>query len=46
MIRAKTGDGSKYAGTDAKVEIRLYGSDANCGWKVLDNKGNDFEKGR
>ena len=45
--RIKTKTGTKaYAGTDALVKIRLYGIYKSCGWRSLNNPGNDFEKGR
>ena len=47
-IKVKTGDQDN-AGTDAAVTIKLYGSSATCGWRLLDTPGNhtnDFEKGR
>ncbi|KAI0211752.1 Lipoxygenase homology domain-containing protein 1 [Lamellibrachia satsuma] len=35
-----------YAGTDAFVQIQLYGSAATCSWKVLNGPGDDNERGK
>ena len=35
-----------YAGTDALVQIQLYGSAATCSWKVLNGPGDDNERGK
>ena len=44
-IKARIGDQAN-AATDASVSIRLYGSQATCGWMSLDTKRDDFQKGK
>ena len=44
-IKARIGDQDN-AFTDATVYIRLYGSQATCGWVSLATPRNDFQRGK
>ena len=44
-VHCFTGD-KRYAGTDANVHVTLFGEKGDSGQLILDNKKNNFERGK